>query len=314
MAEDLQNFQGILTTAPKMVELFEKVRRVAQTDTSVLVRGETGTGKELVARAIHNLSPRSNQQFRAINCAMLTPDLLASELFGHVKGSFTGAIADRKGLFELADGGTVFLDEVAEIAPEIQARLLRVLQEQRFTPVGGTTPRSTDVRVISATHQSLRDAVSEGRFRADLMYRIRVAPLFLPPLVERSGDLEALTWHFIAQFNAEGRREVRRVTDEAWDAILRYPWPGNVRELRNVVECAFALGIGEVLTVDDLTPELRGEEPSRRTSEPKTVADVERERILEALGRTRGHRGEAAERLGISRTTLWRKLKEYGLD
>ncbi len=309
--DDLQEFQGILTRAPQMTRLFELIQRVAKTETSVLVRGETGTGKELVAHAIHALSPRADKPFRAINCAMLTPELLASELFGHVKGAFTGAIAERKGLFELADTGTVFLDEVAEIAPEIQARLLRVLQEKTFVPVGGSTVRHTDVRVISATHQSLREAVAERRFRSDLMYRIRVAPLFLPPLIERQGDIEALAINFVGVFNEMGIRHVDEISDAAMRLMLSYSWPGNVRELRNVIEGAFALGAGNIIDVDDLTPEIRGEPPpcDRHVTDDQS----EREKLLAALNVAEGNKTEAAEMLNISRTTLWRKLRRYGL-
>ena len=311
---ELASFHGMLTRAPQMTALFTLIRRVAKTETSVLIRGETGTGKELVARAIHELSPRASKPFRAINCATLTPELLASEMFGHVKGAFTGAIRDRKGLFELADGGTVFLDEIAEIDLEIQARLLRVIQEREFIPLGATEPRTTNVRLVSATHQSLRDAVAAKRFRADLMYRVRVAPLFLPPLVHRTGDLEALTWHFITEFNdGPGDRRITSVADEAMDAILSYEWPGNVRELRNVIEGAFALGEGTTLGVDDLTPELRGREPGDRLSEPQTLPQLERELILNALRESGGRRQQAAELLGMSRTTLWRKLREHQL-
>ncbi len=313
LRRELTDFHGLLTGAPQMEALFVLIERVAQTDTSVLIRGETGTGKELVARAIHRLGPRAEQPFRAINCATLTPELLASELFGHIKGAFTGAVRDRRGLFELADGGTIFLDEVAEIDLEIQARLLRVIQEQVFVPLGATEPRRTDVRMISATHQSLRDAVAERRFRADLMYRIRVAPLFLPPLVDRDGDLEALIWHFIEDFNKTGRRSISAIAPDALRAILDYSWPGNVRELRNVVECAFALGEGPTLSFDDLAPELRGIEPRDRMARPVSLEQLERDTLIDALRRTRGRRGEAAELLGMSRTTLWRKLREHDL-
>jgi two-component system response regulator AtoC len=304
----------MLTVSPSMLELFELIRRVSRTEATVLVRGETGTGKELVARALHDLSPRADAPFRAINCATLTPELLASELFGHVKGAFTGAVQNRDGLFALADGGTIFLDEIAEIPLDIQARLLRVLQEQSFVPVGGTEPLHVDIRLISATHQSLRDAVDHHRFRADLMYRIRVVPLFLPPLRERIGDIEALTWHFIDAFNERERRHVEALTEPVLDAMLSYDWPGNVRELRNVIEYAYAIGEGELLTLDELTPELRGEPPPGGTEGPTTERELERERLLEALRKTGGKKGEAAELLDISRSTLWRKLKEHGIS
>jgi two-component system response regulator AtoC len=308
---ELIDFQGILTTSAKMLSLFELLRRVSRTQTSILVRGETGTGKELVAQAIHNLGPRANKVFRAVNCATFTPDLLASELFGHVRGAFTGAHRDRQGLFSQAHGGTLFLDEVAEIPLDLQARLLRVLQEQTFVPLGGTDPVVTDVRIISATHRALRSEVDAHRFREDLMYRIRVVPVFLPRLAEREGDVEALALRFVERFNREGFRKVERISDAALDAMLAYRWPGNVRELRNVVEYAFATGVGPILTRDDLTPELRGEAPDNQNT--KTFAMIERDRIVAALQQTDGKRGQAAELLGVSRSTLWRKLREFGL-
>ena len=197
---DVTDFHGIVTVSPQMRSFFELLRRAARSDASILIRGESGTGKELAAAAIHQLSRRRNRPFQAINCATLTPELAASELFGHVRGAFTGAIREREGLFALANGGTAFLDEVAELSPDIQGRLLRVLQEQTFVPVGGTEPIHVDVRMLAATNKSLRDEVERGRFREDLMYRIRVVPLFLPPLVERDGDVEALTWWFIKKF------------------------------------------------------------------------------------------------------------------
>ncbi len=311
-ADNLTSFHGIYTVAPQMFELFERMRRVARSRASVLVRGETGAGKELVARALHSLSPRADGPFRGLNCAMLTPELLASRLFGHVRGAFTGAVRDRRGLFQLAHKGTIFLDEIAEMPLELQARLLRVLQEQAFTPVGGTEEVKVDVRVFSATHQALREAVAERRFREDLMYRIRVVPLFLPPLCQREGDIEALSWHFIQFFNQEGYRTIEGIDSVAMDALLSYRWPGNVRELRNAIEHAFAVGEGPSLTIDELPPELRGERPpQRREPGSSTLGDMERQRILEALQATGGRKGEAAKRLGMNRSTLWRKLREY---
>ncbi len=297
-----------------MRELFEKIERMARTSAPVLVRGETGTGKELVAKAIHALSPRSEAPFRAVNCATFTPELLSSELFGHVKGAFTGAVENRPGLFKIADGGTVFLDEVAEIPLNLQAQLLRVLQDQTFVPVGGSQPISVDVRLVSATHRALRREVEEGRFREDLKYRIRVVPLYLPPLRERIGDVEALAMHFILQHNDNGFRLVQEIDQAALDALRSYPWPGNVRELENVIEYAFAVGEGPVLTLDDLTPELRGEAPEETpTVRTESLASLERRRILEALEKTSGKKAEAAELLDMSRSTLWRKLREHGL-
>ena len=308
-------FCGMVTAAPQMLEFFELVKRIARSDTSVLIRGESGTGKELVARAIHQLSERSPNPYRAVNCATFTSDLLASELFGHVRGAFTGAIKDRKGIFQLADTGTIFLDEIAEIPLEIQARLLRVLQEQRFVPVGGTDTKSVDVRLISATNKALRREVAEGRFREDLMYRIRVVPIFLPPLVQRDGDVELLTWHFIDEFNQRDGlpRTIRGISSNAFEALLAYDWPGNIRELRNVIEYAFVIGQGDILELDELTPELRGEPPPNRKRQNSGVDD-ERRRILAALKASDGHRGKAAGRLDISRTTLWRRMKELDID
>lgn len=302
-----------------MEELFGLLERVARADVSVLVRGETGTGKELVARAIHELSPRQGKAFRAVNCASFNSELLASELFGHVRGAFTGAVKDRRGLFALADGGSVFLDEIAEIPLEVQARLLRVLQEQRFVPVGGTDAVKVDVRLISATHKALRREVEEGRFREDLMYRVRVVPIFLPPLVERAGDIELLVWHFIEEFNArEGMpRRIEGLSEEAFEALQSYRWPGNVRELRNVIEYAFVVGEGEVLAYGDLPPELRGEGPVDSREVDRGGGESgrsERQEIVAALRAAGGSREEAAIALGISRTTLWRRMKEYGIE
>jgi two-component system response regulator AtoC len=324
---DVTDFHGIVTVSPQMRSFFELLRRAARSDASILIRGESGTGKELAAAAIHQLSRRRNQPFQALNCATLTPELAASELFGHVRGAFTGAIREREGLFALANGGTAFLDEVAELSPEIQARLLRVLQEQTFVPVGGTEPIHVDVRMLAATNKSLRDEVERGRFREDLMYRIRVVPLFLPPLVERDGDVEALTWHFIKRFNARAEarkpgeldelpwRRIEAITPEAHARLLAYQWPGNVRELRNVIEYAFAIGEGPVLEADELPPELRGEPPPRTTrAHPMTAEDEEKARILEALRIAGGLKSQAAELLGISRTTLWRKIRELKLE
>jgi two-component system response regulator AtoC len=307
---ELTDFHGIMTVSPQMRDLFDVVERVAKSDATVLVRGETGTGKELIARALYRLSPRADKPFHAVNCATLSGELLASELFGHVKGAFTGAIRDRLGLFEVADGGTVFLDEIAELPLDIQARLLRVLQERTFTPLGTTESVKVDVRLVSATNKALRRRVAEGTFREDLMYRVRVVPLFLPRLAEREGDVEALLWHFIDNFNERSARQIDAIETHTMDTLLEYRWPGNVRELHNVVEYAFAIGEGPLLGLDDLTPELRGEPPPREgdTDDPRAA---ERARIVDALKKTGGRKGKAARELGMSRSTLWRKLREY---
>jgi two-component system response regulator AtoC len=309
----LTTFHGMVTVAPQMLDLFELLRRVSRTQASILLRGETGTGKELAAAAIHELSPRSTGPFRAVNCATLTPDLAASELFGHVRGAFTGAVTSRDGLFVLADGGTVFLDEVAELPLDIQGRLLRVLQERTLVPVGGVNPVQVDIRLLTATHKSLREEVEGRRFREDLMYRIRVVPVFIPPLTERTGDIEALTWFFVDMFNRQGDRQVTGFDADAYEMLRMYPWPGNVRELRNVIEYAFAVGEGPTIGAEEFPPELRGELPARR-GDPRSTEDDERDRILEALRMARGQKSHAAELLGISRTTLWRRMRELKLD
>jgi two-component system response regulator AtoC len=311
----------MLTVSDQMREFFELVRRVARTNAPALIRGQTGTGKELVANAIHRLSGRADGLFEVLNCATLTPDLLASRLFGHVKGAFTGAVRDREGLFKRADRGTIFLDEIAEVPLDLQAKLLRVLEEETFTPVGQTESVEVDVRVVSATHVSLREAVDRGVFREDLMYRIRVVPLFLPPLADRDGDIDLLTWHFIDEFSDEAERDIEGISEGAMEAIMSYGWPGNVRELRNVVRRALIIGSEVTIQLRDLTPELRGEtiDADRSASAlpgdtSSTERDLERRRLLDALDQAAGRKQEAADALGISRTTLWRKLNEHGIS
>jgi two-component system response regulator AtoC len=302
-------FHGIYTVAPEMEALFVTLRRVARSHCTVLLSGETGVGKELVARAIHAESPRRRAPFEAVNCATFSPTLLESELFGHVRGAFTGAVRSRAGLFSLAHRGTLFLDEVAEIPLNLQGKLLRVMQEKTFVPVGATRPVTVDVRVVSASNKPLRREVEEARFREDLSYRLRVVPLYLPPLRHRQGDVEALFWHFVAELNQQGLRRIEGVTQPALDAIRSYAWPGNVRELRSVVEYASVVGEGPILDLADLTPELRGDPPS--DSPPPVLADGERQRVLAALAKHKGRKGAAAAELGISRSTLWRRLTAH---
>jgi two-component system response regulator AtoC len=314
------SFHGMIAESPQMMSVFEQIRRVAPYEASVLIRGETGTGKELVAQALHDLSGRARGPFRAINCATLTPELLASELFGHVRGAFTGAIKDRKGLFELAHNGTLFLDEIAELPLELQARLLRVIQERQLIPVGATEPVQVNVRILSATHRALRAEVEAGRFRGDLMYRLRVVPLYLPPLRARGDDLELITRALIDEFNAtyatahHRRRVVRGCSPEAALAFRAYRWPGNIRELRNAIEYALIMGDGDLIELEHLPPELRGEGP---TAEPPPLTGpieaAERGVILSALASAKGKRAEAARLLSMSRATLWRKMRAHGL-
>jgi transcriptional regulator with PAS, ATPase and Fis domain len=301
-----------------MWRAFQTMQNVAETDATVLVRGESGTGKELAARAIHLESHRGSGPFVTVNCAALTPGLVESELFGHVRGAFTGAVKDRKGLFAQAEGGTLFLDEVAELPLEMQSKLLRVLEERRVTPVGGSRSVPVDVRVIAATHRALRREVEKGRFREDLMYRLRVVPVFLPPLRERRGDVELLLRHWLAKFNETGPRHVSTIEPEAMRALLDHEWPGNVRELRNVIEYAFAVGRGEALALEDLPPEFSEANTTRATSSLSATSperdSSEKERIREALQLSAGRIGEAAERLGMSRATFWRKRRKHDLQ
>ena len=307
----LRSFHRFYTVAPEILALFVTLRRVARAQCTVLLEGETGTGKELIAKAIHAESPRRKAPFREVNCATFSPTLLESELFGHVHGAFTGAVRDRAGLFALADEGTLFLDEVAEIPLELQGKLLRVMQEKTFIPVGATRPVKVNVRVISATNKILRREVAEGRFREDLSYRLRVVPVFLPPLRERRGDIDALFWLFVDKMNQEGLRQIEGVTRAAMDAIRSYRWPGNVRELRSAVEYAFVVGEGPVLGLAELPPEPRGHPPPGMST--LSLVDTERDRMLAALGRHNGRKAAAAAELGISRSTLWRRLYAYRL-
>lgn len=312
---DVVDFHGMLTRAPTMKTLFRQIERVARRDVTVLIRGETGTGKELVAQAIHDASPRAPGPFRAINCAALPPNLLESELFGHVKGAFTGAVRDVPGHFRMAEGGTLFLDEVAELSLDLQAKLLRVLQERTVIPVGGRDPVPIDVRIVSATHRSLRSAVVDGEFREDLLYRLRVIPLFIPPLRDRREDVSLLAWRFLDLLN-DGQRSVRDLSAGAREHLEHYDWPGNVRELQNAMEYAFVMGDGPILQEADLPPEIRGDEeaaPKANTPGDVSASTPQAERILRALERAGGHRGRAAAILGMSRSTLWRRMRDLDL-
>ena len=317
-------FHGMWTRDAAMKHAFHVMERAAKRDASVLVRGETGTGKELVARAIHELSPRAKGPFAAINCAALPGSLLESELFGHVRGAFTGAVRDQPGFFRTADKGTLFLDEVAEMPLELQAKLLRVLETHTVIPVGGRQPVPVDVRIVAATHQSLRSAVERGTFRSDLMYRLRVIPIFLPPLRVRMGDVGLLAQKMIEELNAQGGRQIVRIAPATMAALEQYPWPGNIRELRNALEYAYVIGEGPVLQPGDLPAEIvePGAAPdaieSIKVNVPSlaAVADEPAEvtRIKRALERAGGHRERAAQILGISRVTLWRRMRELGLE
>lgn len=310
---EVMEFHGMLSREPHMHRQFAIIRQVAATDSTVLVRGESGTGKELVARALHLASERRARAFLAVNCAALTPSLLESELFGHVRGAFTGATRDHPGVFERAHRGTLFLDEVAELPVDLQAKLLRVLESRSFTPVGGRDALSVDVRIVAATHRSLRDLVRQGRFREDLLYRLRVVPIFLPPLRERRRDIPLLLWHLIERHNRQGRRRIDSVPGRVMRRLLDHAWPGNVRELANVVEYAFAVGTASSLQLQDLPPEFRegegatavtGPSPGAMPRAPHGVGDAAG--LAAVLREAGGHMGEAARRLGMSRTGFWR--------
>ena len=310
------SFHGILTRDPIMQEVIKIIRNVSETEATVLIRGESGTGKELVANALHLESMRRDKPFLAINCAALSPMLLESELFGHVKGAFTGAMRSHAGLFQRANGGTLFLDEVAELPLELQSKLLRVLQEQSFMPVGADHAISVDVRIIAATHRSLREEVKAGRFREDLMYRLRVVPIFLPPLRERRLDVNLLLWHSINHHNQQGPRHITSIAPDVMRRLLDYHWPGNVRELINVIEYAFAVGRGNELRLEDLPPEFRENPITAMPQTPlfrKNNADNEAEMIQTALTMVGGDLEAAAQQLGMSRATFWRKRKKYNI-
>ena len=338
--EERYRLEDMVGKGHKMQEVFRLIRTVASSDSTVLLQGETGTGKELAAHAIHELSPRRNGPFVKVSCAALSRELLESELFGHVKGAFTSAVKDKPGKFELADGGTIFLDEVDDIPLELQVKLLRVLQEREFERVGGTRTIRVDVRVIAATKVDLLERVRRGLFREDLYYRLNVVPIRLPPLRERKEDVPLLMEHFLRKLGAEGRIEM---TPEAMKLLMDYDWPGNVRELENLVERLVVVGAGPKVGPEDLPPEIRSPAPRERgpsleevlrrqeelermirmlgSSEPRLgdasfeeiVEAKERELITEALRRTGGNKTKAAELLGMKLSTFRDKMKRLGL-
>ncbi len=327
---------GLIGRSPKMVELYKLVSKVASVSGTVLITGESGTGKELVARTIHKSSDQAAKPFLAISCGAIPESLLESELFGHVKGAFTGAVTAKAGLFEVADGGTVFLDEIGETSPAIQVKLLRVLQERVFRRVGGTDDIEVDVRVIAATHQDLREMIQKGRFREDLYYRLNVIPIHLPPLRERREDIPLLAMNFLAKYAEQTKRPIRGIAPESMELLLRYYWPGNVRELENAIERAVALGTGGVLTPDSLPETVVGQagaldstgqpmegalpvEVSELLSSEKMdldaiVSRVERDLILEALRQAGGIQKKAAQVLGLSFEAFRYRMKKHGID
>jgi DNA-binding NtrC family response regulator len=304
----------LVGASPAMARVKDIIGKVAVTDSPVLIEGESGTGKELVAAAIHRLSGRAKGPFIPVNCSAIPPDLLESEFFGHVRGAFSGAVADSLGLFRGAHDGTLFLDEIAELPPALQVKLLRVLQEMQVRPVGSTRAYPVDVRVIAATNRNLEQAMMENSFRQDLFYRLNVIRVTLPPLRERREDIGALVTHFLRRFNRRFHRDIRGITPDALAALTAFDFPGNVRELENLIERAFAMGARDQITLADLpslTARVSGM-PAFSARTLPTLADVEKDLILRALALLDNDKEEAARALGISRRTIYRRLKEYG--
>jgi len=320
-------FENIVGSSPKMQAVYRLVAKGAPTNSTVLIRGESGTGKELIARAIHYNSLRKDQPFVAVDCASLTETLLESELFGHVKGAFTGAFSNKKGLFEVAHGGTLFLDEIGNIPLSTQARLLRVVQEREFKPVGGTETRRTNVRLITATNKDLKAMTADGTFREDLYYRINIFPITIPPLRERKEDIPALGFHFLEIFAKELGRDVQQISVEAMDLLVSHDWPGNVRELENTIHRALILAVDDVIRQGHLVTLMEQEHGSpadvpgtneelkkvRKEVREKSVERVERLFVLEALKRNGGNVTRAASQTGMQRTNFQALMKKYNV-
>jgi DNA-binding NtrC family response regulator len=313
-------FAGVLGNSPAIVGIYEVLRRIAPTNISVLIEGESGTGKELLARAIHNNSRRSDKPFRPVNCAGLSETLLESELFGHVKGAFTGAAGDRKGLFEIADKGTLFLDEIGDMASNSQAKLLRVIEDGIVVPVGSSKQISVDVRIISATNQNLTSLIDEKQFRQDLYFRIKGVNISLPPLRERIEDLPALVDYFLKEAIIETGLKVSGITDAALGALSRFNWPGNIRQLRNTIRTMVVMCDRDKLDLQDIPPDIAKRPQLAGSSDVPphlggvSLNELEKQAIAQTLSKTKGNRELAAKILGIGERTLYRKIKEYKLQ
>jgi two-component system, NtrC family, response regulator AtoC len=309
-------FHDLISKSAKMQKVFDLANTIAKSNSNILILGESGTGKELLARAIHNESLRATGPFIPVSCVALTETLLESELFGHEKGAFTDAIAQKKGKFELADGGTIFLDEIGDISPKLQLSLLRVLQEKEFTRVGGTKSLKVDVRIIAATNRALKKAVDEGKFRDDLYYRLNVISIELPPLREHTEDIPLLVDHFIEKFNIEMGKEVERISEEALETLMKHDWPGNVRELENVIERAMVIAKGTFIKAEDLhlSPQVMNGKGAASPSDDKTIKSVEKKHIAKILKENNWNIQKSAEQLGIDRVTLYNKIKKYKLE
>jgi transcriptional regulator with PAS, ATPase and Fis domain len=315
LLDEQARFHDLVGSSPSMMQVYQLVRDIARVDATVLIEGETGTGKELIARAIHCSSSRKQGPFIAANCAGFTDSLLGSQLFGHKRGAFTGAVADQAGLFESADGGTVFLDEIGDVPLNIQTSLLRVLQEKEVTRVGEAKPRKVNVRVLAATHHNLSEDAVRGTFRTDLLYRIRVARIQLPPLRDRRDDIPLLAGAFLSQIRATMGKEVDQISPEALRLLVTYAWPGNVRELKNAIEFA-AIGCkGRRIDAAELPPEINRSQPHTPVSTCASPTDHNaRTQLLRALNQAGGNRSEAAKLLGMSRATLYRRLADHDID
>jgi PAS domain S-box-containing protein len=313
LLDERAQFYDLLGKSAAMQQVYQQIRAVARVDSTVLIEGETGTGKELVARAIHAASHRKDKPFVPVNCAGLTESLLSSQLFGHKRGAFTGAIEDQQGLFESANGGTLLLDEIGDIPMTVQNQLLRVLQEREIVRLGETRPRKIDVRLVAATHRNLGSEVAKGNFRQDLFYRVRVARIAVPALRERREDIPLLAASFLAQFSAAGGKAVTELSLEAVRLLMDHPWPGNVRELRSAIEFAAIRCASSVIQPDDLPPEIAAPADIVRAIPGDPLSD-EKARFLDALARSRGNRALAARLLGISRATLYRRLADLQIN
>jgi DNA-binding NtrC family response regulator len=309
------SFENIIGKSTPMNKVFETIELVAPSRANVLIYGESGTGKEMIADAIHHNSPREDKSYIKVHCAALPESLLESELFGHEKGAFTGAISRKRGRFELAHLGTLFLDEVGEIPPQIQVKLLRVIQEREFERVGGEQLLKVDVRIISATNKNLKEEVEQGNFREDLYYRLDVVSILVPPLRERKDDIPLMTHKFIAEFSKENNKEIEGITNGALQALMSYKWPGNVRELRNVIESIVVLTKGNIITEGDLPQYITAKDEQSHLKIPAgiSLAEAEKRMILFTLQNTGGNKTKASEVLNIGRKTLHRKLNEYGI-